>query len=209
MSERVGKLVLELGPMKSGKSTQLAIIYERLVRTNVPILVVRSKQDLRDEGTGSRLIPGGHSDKILSLADVLDTKAEVIIADELHMFPESDVMAVRALLNMGKRVFLAGLDMDYMGLQFEIVRLLFLLGPTEVNLEKAACVVCQDGDATHTQIFHEGIPVIGGLPPVCSELSAELGFDYGPVCRRCHVGPGNPLGKIVSLEELKFARANV
>lgn len=177
-------LTLILGPMKSGKSFDLISHFAPLKYTDIPFVLYQSARNVRDEHISSRngvVIP---AEKVSTLSEALDKNFAVVGIDEIHMFDPKDVPVVAELLNRGVKVVAAGLDIDYQGKMFDIVKSLMELGPKEVKYKKAVCEICRQPNAVYSQVFNKGVPLTGGMPPVIPDDGT---FTYQPVCRNCFV----------------------
>ena len=177
-------LTLILGPMKSGKSFDLISYFAPLKYTDIPHILYQSARNVRDEHISSRNGVIIESKKVNSLADALENNFAVVGIDELHMFDPADVAVVAELLKRGVKVVAAGLDTDYRGRMFEVIRGLLELGPKEVKHKRAVCELCRQPIAVYSQVFNKGLPITGGMPPVIPDDGT---FTYQPVCRNCFV----------------------
>ncbi|MFA5431786.1 MAG: hypothetical protein WC319_02760 [Candidatus Paceibacterota bacterium] len=120
--------------------------------------------------------------KISSLNEILKERFDIVGIDEIHMFEEKDIGTIEELLNRGVEVFVSGLDMDYRGEMFGIIKKLMELGPKEVRYKKAVCEICKEPKAVYTPIFKDGKIIIEGVPSVAPEDGT---YTYMPVCRKC------------------------
>ncbi|KKR35541.1 MAG: Thymidine kinase [Candidatus Magasanikbacteria bacterium GW2011_GWA2_40_10] len=177
-------LTLILGPMKSGKSFDLISYFAPLKYTDIPHVLYQSSRNVRDEHISSRNGVIIEAKKVCSLADALDKNYAVVGVDELHMFDPNDVAVVKELLKRGVKVVAAGLDIDYQGKMFEIIKGLLELGPKEVKYKRSVCELCRQPNAVYSQVFSKGVPLIEGMPPVIPDDGT---FTYQPVCRNCFV----------------------
>lgn len=175
-------LTLILGPMKSGKSFDLISHFSPLSYTSTQFALFQPERNVRDEGIASRSGLSLAAKKIKRLTEIDPSKYDVVGIDELHMFDPVDALHVRNLLTQGVDVVACGLDTDYKGEMFEMVRKMLELGPSSVTYKKAVCATCKSFTGTHTQVYKEGAPLTGGMPPVIPEDGT---FGYEPVCRGC------------------------
>ncbi len=178
------ELTLILGPMKSGKSFDLISHFAPFRYTDIPYALYQSARNVRDEHISSRNGVIIEAEKINTLSEILNKNVAVVGIDELHMFDAADVKVVAELLNRGINVIAAGLDIDYQGRMFEIVKSLLELGPKEVKYKRAVCEVCRQPNAIYSQVFNKGFPLTGGMPSVIPDDGT---FTYQPVCRNCFV----------------------
>ena len=181
---RIMELTLILGPMKSGKSFDLISYFAPLRYTDIPYVLYQSNRNVRDEHISSRNGVEIGATKVATLADALDKNFSVVGIDELHMFDPKDVAVVAELLKRGVKVIGAGLDTDYKGKMFDIVKGLLELGPKEVKHKRAVCELCRQPNAVYSQVYSSGEPVTGGMPPVIPDDGT---FTYKPVCRNCFI----------------------
>ncbi|HOF50117.1 MAG TPA: thymidine kinase [Candidatus Colwellbacteria bacterium] len=177
-------LIMILGPMKSGKSFEMISRFIHLKYTALPYGLFQSSRNVRNENVWSRNGLSLEAIKVDNLDASLRRNYRIVGVDEIHMFAEEEVKTVEELLNRGTDVIVSGLDSDYRGRMFPIIRGLLELGPTEVHYKKAVCEICKSPDAIYTQIFSGEQPVVEGLPPVVPD---DGGYVYKSVCRKCFV----------------------
>jgi len=171
--------------MKSGKSFDLISRFAHLKYTKIPFGLFNSSKNIRDKQIFSR--NGGlelEAKKVVSLSEINADKFKIIGIDEVHMFDEQDALAIDRFLRRGVEVVVSGLDLDYQGRLFGVVKKLLELGPKEIKYRQAVCENCQNTEAVYTQIFKNGEVVLGGLPRVMPE---DGKYDYKPLCRLCFV----------------------
>lgn len=177
-------LTLILGPMKSGKSYELISFFAPLKYSNVSFSLYQAAKHVREPNITSRNGSIIESKRINSLREIFGDPASTIGIDEFHMFPEDETWVIEKLLCEGKSIFISSLDTDYRGILFRGVAHLMALAPREVKFRRAVCEVCKVPDATQTQVFDHGKPLLGSLPSVLPEDGT---FRYAPVCRKCFV----------------------
>ncbi|OQA04145.1 MAG: Thymidine kinase [bacterium ADurb.Bin400] len=178
------ELILILGPMKSGKSFDLISYFAPLKYTGIPHTLFQSSRNVRDAHIWSRNGLELSANKVGSLSHIDPDKYKIVGIDEIHMFSESDVTWIDKLLRNGVRVVVSGLDLDYRGQMFPVIKRLFELGPTEVRYRRAVCEVCRTPDARYTQVLHHKAALLDGAP-AC--LPDDGTYEYVPVCRACFV----------------------
>jgi thymidine kinase len=100
--------------------------------------------------------------------------AEVIAIDEAQFFDDGIVDVCNALANMGKRVIVAGLDMDYLGKPFGPMPNLLSIAD-EVTKTRAICMRCGRLASFSYRIAENDQQVLLG------EKS-----EYMPLCRTCY-----------------------
>ncbi|MEP0712757.1 thymidine kinase [Algoriphagus sp.] len=146
-SGKKGQIEVICGSMFSGKTEELI---RRLNRANIArqkVEIFKPSIDKRyDENdvvshneSSIRSTPVNFADDILLLTGDCD----VVGIDEVQFFDEQIVTVVRKLAGQGKRVIVAGLDMDFEGNPFEPMPKLMAIAEyvTKVN---AICMKCGD-----------------------------------------------------------------
>ncbi len=150
----IGWIEVITGSMFSGKSEELirrlrrAQIARQKVQIFKPAIDARysdnhivSHSEMRIE---SQAVSSAR--EILALVEVGTT---VVGIDEGQFFDQELVSVANQLANQGKRVIIAGLDMDYLGKPFEPMPLLMAIAE-DVTKTRAICVQCGN-PATYTQ----------------------------------------------------------
>lgn len=178
------EFILILGPMKSGKSFDLINYFSPLKYTNESFALYQPERNVRDEGICSRDGIQLDAKKVPNLKKALEDNFSVVGIDEMHMFDKEDILIVKKLLQKGVKVIISGLDTDYRGKMFDVIKKLLELGPSEVRYKRAVCENCKKHNAVYTQIFKDSTPVTRGLPPVCPDDGT---FVYKTVCRNCFI----------------------
>jgi thymidine kinase len=181
------------GPMFSGKSEELirrlrrAQIARQRVQIFKPAIDNRYSDDCivshSEHSLAAQVVKS--SDEILSL---LDDRVQVVGIDEVQFFDVGIVKVCEKLANLGKRVIVAGLDLDYRGIPFEPVPQLMAIAEF-VTKTLAVCHQC-GAPASRTQRISatKDRVVIGAVD--CYEAR----------CRRCHE-PNLPDQLSMSLKE--------
>src|SRR3989339_2155800 len=176
------ELTLILGPMKSGKSFELINHFAPLKYTNEKFALFHSAKNVRDDAVRSRNNLNLEAKKINSIKEIVSLGCGVVGIDEIHMFPDDDAKYVSELLRWGTRVVISGLDTDYQGRMFKIIKELLELGPNTVNYKRAVCDHCRQPDAGYTQGLKDSVPIFKGLPP---SIPDDGTYAYRALCRRC------------------------
>lgn len=164
--EPCGSLELVVGPMYSGKSEELI---RRCRRAAIKQRVQVFKPRLDDRYSRDAVVSHSEAqiaavpvDTALEMLDLALPETNVIGVDEGQFFG-SDLLAVcDALVRQGKRVVVAGLELDYRGQLFGVIPQLMALAE-KVDKLAAVCNVCGER-ACRTQriVPSEGLLVIGG-----------------------------------------------
>ncbi len=158
-TDKKGKLEVICGPMFSGKSEELIRRLKRAEIAHQEICVFKHKLDDRMaiEYISSH---GGHQFKSIALESPTDITPfitddiEVIAIDEVQFFSQEIIEVILELIESGKRVIVAGLDLDFRGIPFGCMPALLALADNVTKL-KAVCVVC-GSDAQFSQRLIDG-----------------------------------------------------
>ena len=121
-ANNIGWIEVICGSMFSGKTEELLRRVKRAKLAKQKIKIFKPKQDIRyskkkvtsHDNNSIKSKPINSPLKILEIAE----KFDVIGIDEAQFFDESIVEVCNKLADSGKRVIVAGLDMDYMGKPF-------------------------------------------------------------------------------------------
>lgn len=177
-SVRRGRIEVICGSMFSGKTEELirrlrrARIARQKVEIYKPALDTRySEADVvSHDATSIASTPVDAAASILLLA----AEADVVGIDEAQFFDQGLVEVCTALANQGKRVIIAGLDMDFQGQPFGPMPALCAVAE-DVTKVHAICVKC--GDLAY--VSHRIVP---------DERRVLLGEkdEYEPLCRACY-----------------------
>lgn len=180
-----GWIELIVGPMFSGKSEELirrvtrALIAKQVVDVFKPAIDTRFAESAVASHAGRELRAIPVQD-VAEMYDLVSPNSRVIAVDEAQFFSTDLIAAVETWANAGKRVILAGLDLNFRGEPF---------GPMPELLARAEVVdkltaICACGhNATRTQRLIHGSPAHYDDPIVL--VGAEE--SYEPRCRDCHV----------------------
>lgn len=177
-SARRGRIEVICGSMFSGKTEELIrrLRRARIARQNVeiykPALDTRySEADVvSHDATTIASTPVEAAASILLLA----AEADVVGIDEAQFFDQGLVEVCTTLANQGKRVIIAGLDMDFQGQPF---------GPMP-----ALCAVAEDVTKVHAICVKCGDLAYVSHRIVADERRVLLGEkdEYEPLCRACY-----------------------
>jgi thymidine kinase len=180
-----GWIEVVAGPMFSGKSEELIRRVTRAMIARQPVQVFKPAIDDRYDAVAV----ASHAGRTLraeAVADVaalrarVDGTSRVVAVDEAQFFDHELVPLALEWADAGRRVIVAGLDLDFRGAPF---------GPMPALLAQAEVVekltaICRCGKAaTRTQRLIAGSPA-HEHDPVILVGAAEA---YEPRCRACHV----------------------
>lgn len=116
----------------------------------------------------------------------VDDSYDVIAIDEVQFFDDEIVEICDYFADKGKRVMVAGLDMDFRGVPFSVMPKLFTLAEFITKLT-AVCTKC-GAPATRSQRLIDGKPARYDDPIILVGASEK----YEARCRHCHEVPGKP-----------------
>ena len=146
-AEQKGQIEVICGSMFSGKTEELIrrLTRARLAKQHVEIFKPSVDTRYHDthvvshDETSIRSTPVGFAGDILLLSGTCD----VVGIDEAQFFDEEIVRVVQLLANQGKRVILAGLDMDFEGKPFDPMPKLMAIAEYVTKVH-AICMQCGD-----------------------------------------------------------------
>jgi len=176
-----GWIEVVCGCMFSGKTEELIRRLRRAEIAKQRVIVFKPKIDTRYSNenivshseTSLKSIPVSLVEEVIQLAK----DADVVGIDEVQFFPHGIVQAVRQLADSGKRVIIAGLDMDYRGVPFEPVPQLLAIAEY-ITKTHAVCVVCgQSATMTQRKTHSQELVLVGASD------------SYEARCRECHYIP--------------------
>lgn len=184
-----GCLEVICGSMFSGKTEELMRRLRRAEYAKQRVLTIKHHIDMRYNRAPTCIVShegkerfafiindtAASVEKILELASNVD----IVGIDEIHFFGQHIVPVIEALVEQGKRVVVAGLDLDFRGEPFGVLPHVMAIAD-EVQKLKAICVVCGD-EAHHTQRLVNGQPAAYNDPIVLVGAS-DL---YEARCRQC------------------------
>jgi len=133
---------------------------------------VVSHADRKLDGVPVRVV-----DPDANLVRLLSDETRVVAVDEAQFFDESVVPLIRRLTDLGRKVIVAGLDLDYRGEPFGPMPL-FMAAADEVLKLSAVCMRCK-ADATRTQRLSDDT----------ARVLIGADKEYEARCRSCFVPP--------------------
>lgn len=183
-----GWIELICGSMFSGKSEELirrvkrAEIARQKVQVFKPVLDNRFGKDQVSSHSGAHM----NAQQVQSAAEVMqivNAETDVVAIDEVQFFDWAIADVANALADRGKRVILAGLDLDFRGEPFGPMPLL-MAQAEELEKLHAICMVC-GAPATRTQRLIDGRPASYEDPIILVGASEA----YQARCRKHHEVP--------------------
>ncbi|MDE6476337.1 MAG: thymidine kinase [Erysipelotrichaceae bacterium] len=127
----------------------------------------------------------------------VDDSIDVIAIDEVQFFDDEIVEICEYFADKGKRVMVAGLDMDFRGVAFGVMPKLFTSAEFVTKLT-AVCSAC-GAPATRSQRLIDGEPASYDEPIILVGASES----YEARCRHCHKVKGKPTIEEQSLSYTK------
>lgn len=201
MHQYKGKLIIHTGSMFSGKTSSLEKDMKRFVIAGYTTLAFKPSVDTRYDRNEIKTHDNTVLQAILidSIDDIVkyveEENPSVIAIDEVQFLAgniQKIVGSIKEFLKDDITVILAGLDMDFEGEPFEIVKELM---PFSDYLYKhhAVCVSCgTDAWVSHRKISTKERVVIGATR------------EYEPLCRRCFIKEKEIEDDIVNKNQVKF-----
>lgn len=183
-----GSLEVICGSMFSGKTEELMRRLRRAEYAKQNVLTIKHHIDTRSQnqciishdGQERNAFPIDNTpkglEKILSLAH---ENIHLIGIDEVQFFPSTIIEVIQELIARGKRVVVAGLDLDFRGEPFGITPILLAIADTITKLT-AICMQCGH-EAHFTQRIVNGKPARYDEPIILIGASES----YEARCRKC------------------------
>jgi thymidine kinase len=179
------------GGMFSGKTEELIRRVRRAQIAKQKVQVFKPALDDRYSTVKITAHSGLHLEaqsvrKAEEILELVRPETSVVAIDEAQFFDRQLADVCRTLADSGKRVIVAGLDMDFRGEPFDPVP--HLMAEAEmVDKLQAICVVCGDV-ASRSQRLIDGRPASYDDPIILVGASEA----YEARCRHCHEVPGRP-----------------
>jgi thymidine kinase len=146
----LGWIEVICGSMFSGKTEELIRRLKRAKIAQLRVEIFKPASDTRyhDEDIVSHNQNSIRSTPVLSASEILllAGDCDVVGLDEVQFFDDSIVEVANLLANQGKRVVIAGLDMDFKGIPFGPMPKLMAVAEYVTKVH-AVCVQC--GDVAH------------------------------------------------------------
>ena len=181
MPKNTGWIEIITGCMFSGKTEELI---RRLRRAEIAKQKVKIFKPLIDTRYSDKSIVSHNEQSLPSILikdinEVLDQSddAQVVAIDEAQFFSADITKVCNKLAMSGKRVIVAGLDQDYLGIPFEPMPQLLAIAEY-ITKQLAICVECGNpADKTQRKTASSERVIVG---------AADI---YEARCRQCHYIP--------------------
>lgn len=186
LKKQTGYLEVVCGSMFSGKSEELIRILKRseIAKKNV----IAFKHSLDDRKTTEYVIShSGNKIKAYATTDLHEIKKlvtehiDIVGIDEVQFYDKEIINVICSFLEQGKRVVVAGLDLDFRGIPFGPMPVLMAIAD-KINKLKAICIECGT-DAQFSQRLVNGKPAKFDDPVIL--VGAEE--CYQARCRGCFI----------------------
>lgn len=167
-------LNLIIGPMFSGKTTELLRIAKRLQSIDLKVLLLNNYEDTRYSNTEMKTHDNnGLPCKFIKHFDNLEYESYDIICINEAQFFNKLVPFCQKVLKQNKTLYVSGLDGDFKQEKFGEILDLIPLSDSITKLH-AFCKICKDGTTAH---FTKRL--------VTNKSQKLIGVDqYIPVCRK-------------------------
>lgn len=181
MPKETGWIEVIAGCMFSGKTEELIRRLRRAQIAKQKVKIFKPRIDARYSENSivshnEQSLPSILIDDIIEVLKHSDD-AQVIGIDEAQFFNEGIIHICNLLASKGKRVIVAGLDMDYTGKPFEPMPQLLAIAEY-ITKQHAICVVCGNpADKTQRKTSESERVIVG---------AANI---YEARCRKCHYIP--------------------
>lgn len=184
----MGWLEVVCGSMYSGKSEELIRRVRRANIARLKVQVFKPKLDDRYNKVNVVSHNGDHAEAVAVLDSgimyaTVEEETDVVAVDEAQFFDMGLTNVCRRLADQGKRVIVAGLDMDFRGQPFGPTPALMAIAEYVDKLQ-AICIKCGN-PANRTQRLVNGLPARATEPTILVGASES----YEARCRRCHEVP--------------------
>jgi len=177
-NNKCGYIEVVCGSMFSGKTEELIRRIKRVQIAGQPFKVFKPKVDSRYSETevvshSKNAINSIVVNRAVEIIDLVDDEDVVIGIDEAQFFDDKIDYVCTVLANSGKRVIVAGLDMDYNGKPFGPMPNILAIAEY-VTKVKAICMDCSSlAQFSYRLSDNEEVVMLGETK------------EYAPLCRCC------------------------
>ena len=193
---RPGSLIVICGSMCCGKTEELIRIVSRQfiadktqIQTFKPLLDNRVLENNEHDPTKFISSRNGSSIECIAVATVqemedfvIKNKINIIAIDETQFFDKENIIEfVRKMIDLGKKIIISGLDLDFRAEPFGAMGNLLACADNVIKLT-AICRSCGQDTYCISQ------RLINGQPAHYNDPIVEVGdSQYEPRCRKCHI----------------------
>ena len=201
MHQYKGKLIIHTGSMFSGKTSSLEKDVKRFKIAGYKTLAFKPAVDTRystsdiisHDKTSLEAILVEDIDKIIEYCK--DSNPDVVAIDELQFLNggvDKIVEGIKEMMSREVTVILAGLDIDFTGQAFEVIKELMPIADY-LTKHHAVCVNCgTDAWVSHRKTKATERVVIGASK------------EYEPLCRKCYLEEKRIDDEIVNKNQVSF-----
>ncbi len=163
---KTGWIEVICGPMFSGKSEELIKRIRRAQIARRRVQIFKHGIDARYDATSivshsQQSLPGIAVTDVNDIIELVDDRTELVAIDEGQFFSPDIVDVVNKLGNQGKRVIVAGLDLDYKGVPFGPMPQLMCTAEY-VSKQLAICMTCGDPANFTQRLTHSTDQIVVG-----------------------------------------------
>ena len=174
----MGSLEVICGPMFSGKTEELIRRLKRAVIAKRRVQIFKPRIDARYDAEAvvshsAQKLRSTVVDRAEEIERLVLQDTQVVGIDEVQFLGPEIIAICESLANAGKRVIVAGLDLDYRGVPFEPMPALLAIAES-ITKEAAICVVCGEPASRSQRTIADQDRVLVGASG-----------QYEPRCRRC------------------------
>ncbi len=168
VNSKSGWIEVICGPMFSGKSEELIKRIRRAQIAKRRVQIFKHGIDVRYDASDivshdKQKVQGVALTNVQQILDLVDDRTELVAIDEGQFFDDTLVEVANKLANLGKRVIVAGLDLDFRGAPFGPMPIL-MCSAEYVTKQLAICMTCGDpANFTQRLTTATGQIVVGAL----------------------------------------------
>ncbi len=187
IQSRTGWIEIISGPMFSGKSEELIKRIRRAQIARRRVQIFKHGSDDRYDATSivshsQQSLPGIAVNNPEDILKKVDDRTELVAIDEGQFFSDSIVDVANTLANRGKRVIVAGLDMDYMAQPFGPMPRLICTAEY-VTKQLAICMICGDPANFTQRLTHATDQIVVGA---AETYEARCRHHFEPLAEETH-----------------------
>ena len=166
-SHKTGWIEVICGSMFSGKTEELIRRIRRVKLAKQKVKVFKPKNDTRyskkkvtsHDANSIKSKPVNNPSKIIKLSENID----VVGIDEAQFFDDTIVDVCNELANSGKRVIVAGLDMDYQGKPFGPIPYLLAIAEYVTKVHAVCTKTGKMASYTHRIVDNDELILLGDI----------------------------------------------
>lgn len=180
---KTGWIEVICGPMFSGKSEELIKRLRRAQIAKRRVQIFKHGSDVRYDATNivshsQQTIASRAVTDVRRILELVDDRTELVAIDEAQFFSNDIIDVTNTLANRGKRVIVAGLELDFMGVPFGPMPQL-LCCAEYVTKQLAICMTCGDPANFSQRLTQATEQVVVGAADV---YEARCRLHFEPPC---------------------------